>query len=220
MNIYEAIADIMKEGCVISKEKYNQQQKFKYRGIDDVMNVFQPLMAARGIFVVPEVLENHREERHSKQGSNLIYSVLKVKYTFFASDGSSISAVVIGEGMDSADKASNKALAAAMKYAMFQTFCIPTAEMEDPDGSSPPASTPAPPPPPAPQPAPPTQQDVHFRCNKCGKAITSYFDKHGKPVPVRKHAEASMAKFSQVLCLDCISQITAEINAGGNTNNA
>ena len=86
MNIYEAIADIMKQGYSIGKDKYNNQQKFAYRGIDDVMNVFQPLMAERGIFVVPEVLEQNREERVSKSNNNLIYSVLKMKYTFYASD--------------------------------------------------------------------------------------------------------------------------------------
>ena len=136
MNIFEAIADIMKEGYAITKSKRNTQQGFQYRGIDDVMNTFQPLMAERGIFVVPEVLETVREERQTTKGGNLIYSVLKVKYTFYASDGTSVSAIVIGEGMDSGDKASNKAMAVAMKYAMFQVFCIPTEEMQDPDAES------------------------------------------------------------------------------------
>jgi hypothetical protein len=38
--------------------------------------------------------------------------------------------------MDSGDKASNKAMSVAMKYAMFQMFMIPTEEMVDPDGES------------------------------------------------------------------------------------
>lgn len=214
MNIYQAIADIMKNGYTIAKEKYNAQQKFNYRGIDDVMNTFQPLMAERGIFIVPEVLENHREERHSKQGNNLIYSVLKVKYTFYAEDGSSISAVVIGEGMDSADKASNKAMAVAMKYAMFQVFCIPTEEMKDPDGDSHPETTPSPPPPPPVKQPAPAKQDLSFKCERCGAGILSYKDSEGKTVGIRKHCEGSKAKFGQVLCLDCIGVITA----GGNTN--
>ena len=40
---------------------------------------------------------------------------------------------VIGEGMDPGDKATNKALSIAFKYACFQLFCIPTEEMRDPD---------------------------------------------------------------------------------------
>ena len=154
MNIYEAIGSIMKKGVAVGKEKRNQQQNFMYRGIDDVMNVFQPLMSEAGIFMVPEVLEAKREERQSSRGGNLIYSILKVRYTFYAEDGSSVSAVVIGEGMDSGDKASNKAMAVAMKYAMFQTFCIPTEEMPDPDAETPPPSRPQP----TQQPTRPTQQ--------------------------------------------------------------
>jgi len=169
MNIYEAIGSIMKKGVAIGKEKRNQQQNFMYRGIDDVMNVFQPLMSEAGIFMVPEVLEAKREERQSSRGGNLIYSILKVRYTFYAEDGSNVSAVVIGEGMDSGDKASNKAMAVAMKYAMFQTFCIPTEEMPDPDAETPPPSRPQPTQQPtrptqqAPQPTQPTQQPQPVR---------------------------------------------------------
>lgn len=144
MNIYESISSIMQESIAIGKEKYNEQQKFKYRGIDDVMNTFYPLLSKYKVFIVPEVLEQSREERQSKSGGNLIYSILKIKYSFFAEDGTSVTSTVIGEGMDIADKASNKAMAVAMKYAMFQVFCIPTEEMPDPDATTPPPSTPKP----------------------------------------------------------------------------
>ena len=83
-----------------------------------------------------------REERTTAKGGNLIYSIMKIKYTFYAEDGTSVSAVVVGEGMDSADKSSNKAMAVGMKYAMFQVFCIPTEEMPDTDSETPPPSTP------------------------------------------------------------------------------
>ena len=68
----------------------------------------------------------------NRNGTTLIYSILKIKYTMFAPDGSNVSCTVIGEGMDSGDKASNKAMSVAMKYAMFQLFFIPT-EAVDPD---------------------------------------------------------------------------------------
>lgn len=207
MNIYEAIADIMKNGYAIGKDKKNQQQGFQYRGIDDVMNTFQPLMAARGIFTVPEVLEATREERQTSKGNNLIYSVLRVKYTFYASDGSSVSAVVIGEGMDSGDKASNKAMAVAMKYAMFQVFCIPTEEMSDPDAETPPESTPARKPAKVEKPAPAKEEKPakpRFVCEECGQELRPYLGSDGKAVSLRAHAERSKAKFGKILCIDCI----------------
>ena len=133
MNICKAISATMADIGAIGKNTKNAQQGFMYRGVDAVMNALQPAMLKNNIFVVPEVLEQTREERTSAQGKNLIYSILKVKYTFFADDGSNISAVVIGEGMDSGDKASNKDMSVAFKYACFQIFCIPTEEMKDPD---------------------------------------------------------------------------------------
>lgn len=132
-NIYQTINAVMGDVGAIGKEKRNQQQGFMYRGVDDVMNALNPAFIKYHLFIVPEVLEQHREERQTAKGGNLIYSVCRVKYTFYAEDGSSIEAVVIGEGMDSGDKASNKALAVAFKYACFQVFCIPTEEIKDPD---------------------------------------------------------------------------------------
>lgn len=137
MNIYESITKIMEEVPAIGKEQVNKQQGFKFRGIDDVMNVLQPLLAKNKVFIVPEILEQIREERTTTKGGNLIYSICKIKYKFYAEDGSNIEAITIGEGMDSGDKATNKAMAIAMKYALFQVFCIPTEEMKDPDGESP-----------------------------------------------------------------------------------
>lgn len=135
--IYGAILGAMKDIGAISKDSKNAQQGFMYRGIDAVMNALQPALVQHGIFVVPEMLEQKREERVTGKGGNLIYSVIKMKYTFIAADGSRVCATVIGEGMDSGDKASNKAMSVAFKYACFQVFCIPTEEMKDPDADAP-----------------------------------------------------------------------------------
>lgn len=139
--IYGKIADCMRQMGAIGKDSKNTQQGFMYRGVDAVMNALNPVLTANRMFCVPEVLEQHREERQTRSGGNLIYSILKIRYTLYAEDGSSVSAVVIGEGMDSADKGSNKAMSVAYKYAMFQIFSIPTEELVDPDGETPPEST-------------------------------------------------------------------------------
>ena len=133
MNIYEAINAVMSDVGAIGKNTRNTTQGFMFRGIDAVMNALQPALIKNHVFVVPEVLEQKREERRTKEDKLLIYSVCQIKYTFYAEDGSSVSAVVIGEGMDTGDKATNKAMSIAFKYACFQVFCIPTEEMKDPD---------------------------------------------------------------------------------------
>lgn len=132
-NIYKAINEVMKEIGAVGKNQKNAQQNFMYRGIDAVMNAINPALINHGVFIVPEILEQTREDRVSAKGNALIYSVCKIKYTFYAEDGSSVTAITIGEGMDSGDKATNKAMAIAFKYACFQVFCIPTEEMANPD---------------------------------------------------------------------------------------
>lgn len=135
--IYKAIADIMAEIGAIGKHQRNQSQGFMYRGIDVVMNALNPSFVKHKVFVVPEVLEQVREERQTNKGGTLLYSICKIRFTFYAEDGSSVSAITIGEGMDSGDKATNKAMSIAFKYACFQVFCIPTEEMIDPDADTP-----------------------------------------------------------------------------------
>ncbi len=136
-NIYTAINAVMNDCGAVAKNSKNPQQGYLYRGIDAVMNAINPALTKNKVFVAPEVLEQTREERVNSKGTLLIYSIVKVKYTFFAEDGSSVSAVVVGEGMDSGDKATNKAMSAAFKYALFQVFCIPTEEMIDSEKDSP-----------------------------------------------------------------------------------
>jgi len=137
MNIFESITKIMGELGSVGKTSKNQSQGFMYRGIDAVMNALNPLLAKYKVFIVPEVLDFTREERTSARGGAMISTVATIKYTFYAEDGSSISAVVVGEGLDAGDKSFNKALSIGLKYCFFQVFCIPTEEMIDPDAESP-----------------------------------------------------------------------------------
>lgn len=140
--IYAAICGVMEDVGAVGKGDYNKQQGFKYRGIDAVMNALNPAMIKHKIFCTPEVLEQTREERATQNGGRLIYSVCRMRYKFFTTDGSFIETIVVGEGMDSGDKATNKAMSVAFKYACFQTFCIPTENlMDDPDKETPPPST-------------------------------------------------------------------------------
>lgn len=185
--IYQKINAIMREIPAIGKDKQNKQQGFAYRGIDDVMNVLFPLLSRHGVFVVPEVISTSRSERTTKNGGNMAFTVSTVKYTFYATDGSSVSAITTGEGMDSADKSTNKAMAAAMKYAFFQTFCIPTEEAanDDPDMETPPGSVPAP------------------VCADCGCVIGAVPKKDGTIMPPLQVAQETQRRYGRPLCPTC-----------------
>jgi hypothetical protein len=53
-----------------------------------------------------------------------------------AIDGTTHTAATFGEAMDSGDKATNKAMSAAYKYAAFMTFAIPTEGDNDADATT------------------------------------------------------------------------------------
>ena len=134
--IYKKIAAILADSEAIGKERVNSQQGFRFRGIDDVYNSLHPILAKHGVFSTTTVLDERTEERQSSRGGTIIYRILKVQFTFYAEDGSFVQSIVIGEGMDSGDKASNKAMAIAHKYALLQLLAIPTEDAKDPDAES------------------------------------------------------------------------------------
>jgi hypothetical protein len=135
--IFASIVSIMRELEAVGKGKENKAQGYKFRGIDEVYNAVNPLMSKHGVFTVPEVLDTKREERSTKSGGSMTATYLTMRYTFFAGDGSSVAAIVAGEGMDSGDKSTNKAMAVAHKYALVQVFAIPTEDAKDPENDNP-----------------------------------------------------------------------------------
>jgi hypothetical protein len=134
--IYALIPKIMGEVGAIGKNRQTEAQgKYWFRGIDDVYQAMQGPLSRNGVFYVPEVLKRDVIEKETRGGGALFYTTLTVKYTFFAPDGSNVTCIVVGEAMDTSDKSSNKAMSAALKYAIFQIFCIPTEEDNDTENS-------------------------------------------------------------------------------------
>jgi len=136
MKICEQIAKIMADCPAIGKDSKNAIQGFKYRGIDAIYNALQPIFTKHKVFSAPEVLEERSQRNQTKSGGYMNHSYLRIKYNFYADDGSTISATVISEAMDAGDKASNKAMAVAHKYAITQILKIPF-QSDDPDADSP-----------------------------------------------------------------------------------
>jgi ERF superfamily protein len=132
--IYGLMAQVLANLPAVGKDQVNSQQGFAFRGIDDVMNALNPVLSKHGVFFVPAVEERIAETRMTRNNTTLWTVHLKIRYTFFAPDGSSVEATMWGEGTDVADKATSKAASMAMKYALFQVFAISNEEMNQEDG--------------------------------------------------------------------------------------
>lgn len=129
--VYAAISAVAKEmaSTGISKDRVNKVQGFNFRGIDQVYNALAPALVTHGLVILPRITERTCTERINKNGTALFYVVVKAEFDFVSTEDGSIHTVVTyGEAMDSGDKATNKAMSIAYKYAAFQAFCIPTEE--------------------------------------------------------------------------------------------
>ena len=146
--IYKKMSEVMKDVGSVGKDQRNQAQGFSFRGIDQFVNALYPALVNNGVFMAPRCVSQSSESReversNGKKGVDKIVTLM-MEYDFFAEDGSKVTVGPIpAEGLDSGDKATNKALSAGLKYALIQTFTVPTKDMEEADRESP---TLAPPP--------------------------------------------------------------------------
>ena len=140
--IYAAICAVMKDVDFIGKDRSNDFHRYKFRGIDDCYNAIHGPLTKHGVFIVPTVLERDFREytkaptEKNREGGMIFYTTLKVSHKFYAEDGSFIEAVTYGEAMDTGDKSTNKAMSAAMKYAILEVFAIPTEGDNDTENHS------------------------------------------------------------------------------------
>lgn len=140
--IYKKMSEVMRDVKAVTKDQKNTAQGFKFRGIDQFVNALYPALTKHGVFMTPFCTHEAHELKEVVRSSGKTgvdkHVTLYMCYNFFAEDGSSVTVGPIpAEGLDSGDKATNKALSAALKYALIQTFSIPTEDMAEADLDSP-----------------------------------------------------------------------------------
>jgi hypothetical protein len=140
MSVYQAISNVTAElaRSGIGKTKRNAAQGFSYRGVDDVMQALAAALPKCGLVMLPRVTNRTERAAPSKSGGTIYTVILDVEWDLVSTvDGTLHTIVVQGESMDSGDKATNKALSAAYKYAAVLAFSIPLEGIEDADAHSP-----------------------------------------------------------------------------------
>ncbi len=132
--IYQLLPKVTEEIGAIRKGQQNSHQRYKYRGIDDALNQVSPVLARFGICTEVSVTNHHVERKDG--GKTVYHATLQLQVAFIAPDGSRVTSQAPGEGISHGDdKATAKAMSAAMKYALFFGLMIPvdTDELEDSD---------------------------------------------------------------------------------------
>lgn len=125
----ELVPELMKRVGFIGKERNNQKQNYQFRGIDDVLNFVGPPAAEIGLRAEVRVSDHARTFEHIgtvQYPKMVVHVTLKMVITLVAPDGSTHTMEGFGEAMDyNGDKATNKAMASAFKYACFFGLIIP-----------------------------------------------------------------------------------------------
>ena len=135
--VYKAINAVQialaKSGIVKNKNAGT----YKFRGIDDVYNAISPLLGEHGLCILPRMIRRECQERQTAKGSAIFYVIVEAEFDFVAAEDGSVHVVrTFGEAMDMSDKATNKAMSAAYKYAAMQAFAIPTEGDNDTENQS------------------------------------------------------------------------------------
>jgi hypothetical protein len=109
----------------VEKDGKNEQQRYKFRAWEDVARRVQAACAAVGVTVV-STIERARVDVAGKtqSGASIYRAEIRMRVYLYAPDGSCIWTDRIGEGLDSSDKAANKAETAATKYALIHALLI------------------------------------------------------------------------------------------------
>jgi hypothetical protein len=119
--VFSVINQVMRDVMPVSKDKENQQQRYKFRGVDDAMSAMAGPMRTHGLFILPSIADHHAERR----GDKMTHVNITMRYHVYGPAGDCLLAELPGEASDFADKATNKAQSAALKYLLFTLFMIP-----------------------------------------------------------------------------------------------
>lgn len=209
--IQQALANVAIDIGAIGKNQINQTQKFKFRGIDDVLSAVHDPLTKHGVVPLPIVKEIHQtSERSTRNGGVMLHILASVTIRFIGPEGDSLETTVLAEALDSSDKAAAKLMSMAYKYAMFQVLSIPVeGGLVDGDTESPPRE-------PRHQPKKMTVQELH-------KSLSDSADKAGTDVEAitakwrARNGELSIEEFLK-LPAEKIQPLVTQIAAyvGGN----
>lgn len=133
-SVYQLMALVMRDVKNVGKNGRNASQNYSFRGVDDAIGALAQPLRDHGVFMTPEVLDCQSEVRGKMNAVRM-----RVAFHFYGPAGDRVTAVTMGEAADVADKASNKAMSAALKYALVHTFMIPVdaGSLDDGDRDTP-----------------------------------------------------------------------------------
>lgn len=120
-----AVCAVMAEVGYVKGTGWNTAQKYSFTSDADLVAPLQTAMSNHGLMICPAAVDLKEGPREGGSGR---LAVAIVTYALRHVDGEVITIQAPGCGFDSLDKAPYKAMTGAFKYALRQTFVIPTGD--------------------------------------------------------------------------------------------
>jgi hypothetical protein len=129
-----AVAAVMGGFRGVEKSGVNQFHRYKYASDADILWTLKPLLAEHGLafILVGYVVEAIAEVKTKNGGAERLID-LRVTYRLAHKSGEWMDVTAPGSGQDPGDKAHYKAMTGALKYALRQSFAIPTGDDPEAD---------------------------------------------------------------------------------------
>lgn len=186
-NIYEKIAAVMQDVQYLAKDDNVSFGQTNYKALSEekVTVIMRSAMLKHKLVVFPV-------EQSATRTGNITHVDVKYRIVNIEDPADYIEVVSCGDGADTQDKGSGKAMTYAFKYMWLRTFAIPTGE--DPDKIS------------------SAQLDEEAKkaitCEDCGKKITAKRFK-GTEYSANTIAQNAVEAYGRRLCWDCMKAARA-----------
>jgi hypothetical protein len=136
-SLVKKLSEVMGEVERIAKNGRNDHFNYDFATEADISEAVRGHMAARHLLLVPSVEKTEWEVLTSAKGAPKKICTLTVQYTLMDGDsGEEMKFTILGQGEDSGDKATYKAMTGATKFALMKLFLIPTGNDPEKDGEN------------------------------------------------------------------------------------
>ena len=196
MNIYEKIAAIMTDVQYLAKDDHVSFGSTSYKALSEekVTSIMRAELLKYNLVVFPISQATNRTGNITHV--DVVYRMVNVE-----NPEESIEIASCGDGADTQDKGSGKAMTYAFKYMWLRTFALPTGE--DPDKIS--------------------TEELEYKaktqqeriCERCQKPIYPVKKRDGKPWEVEDMVTYSRKMFGAQLCGDCMKLAKKEQDHAG-----
>lgn len=192
MNIYEKIAAIMQDVQYLAKDDHVSFGSTSYKALSEekVTSIMRAEMLKHKLVVFPISQVSNRTGNITHV--DVVYRMVNVE-----NPEESIEIASCGDGADTQDKGSGKAMTYAFKYMWLRTFALPTGE--DPDKVS------------------SAELDEKERkpvCGRCGAMIEPVKKRSGETWQSKDMAKYAQSRYGMPLCGDCMKSAKMERENG------